>query len=1051
MGARTIGTIAGAVVGAVAGYFIGPIGPFLGASIGATLGGVAGGLYETANLDDTINKQETIADLRIQTSTLGQTIPQLFGGREGGAAEVPGGGGGAGRLAGNVIWATEKAVHEHRETQQAQGGKGGGGPSTVSITKTYSISLAIALCDTRLSGPMSLILRVWKNATLIYDVNQYLLAEFPANWTFYPGTADQLPDPTIEAALGVGEVPGYRYLCYIVLADEDLGASGQVPQWSWELGQAGETLSTIMVKLCDAAQLTGDAVDLSGLPEAEVQMTLTSIEAVRAPIEQLALVNRFYGLESGTQFAFRQVGAGSVVATIPEAHTSAGENQPDDRGPQLTRVTTLELPTIFYVTYVDPAQNWQRNTQPSTVVLPASGRENPKNLSVALAMTAVQARQLANELLVQAWVQRESYSTTVPRQYAYLEPGDKIEVMTRGLTYPLLLAETTYGDPGLVELVGKVNASPRLGSVESGEITPIDSAITGAVTAPPGVTPPMDQTLTVPGDTTPLLLNLPVLSSSDQAPRYHVAYVGENTPWPGGILYRSVDGEATYQQVNAGALESYTGTVAVALPDVDWTVIDDATTLTVVLEYGSLMTINDDALEAGLQRAMIGDELVYIGVADLVAPLTYDCTHLWRGRQGTEWAVAGHGTNETFVLLDNTVHAVPMSTAERGIEYAYKGVTIGQAIADADTVLFTPTAENFIPWQVLPPLASRPVQDWQIRWYVRSRFVENGFDPDFVGFQVKIYSNSGFGTVLRTITTSGGYAMDPVVLKGVDYTAAQQVADFGSVQGTLYFTVAQVGAYATGRSVHRTSTDTTTVQGAIEPIVTILPDLTWVTVTGTTQAMAVNTGYITNNAALVTLTLPATSAVGDRVAVRGLGAGGWKIAQATGQQIHTETLSTASGTGGYLASNHRYDSVDVRALVATTTYEVEAYQGEVIVQGATQAKTLGRLPKRVVTLTDAATVTLNADTTDLGLLLTLSQATLLANPTGTVLDGQMLELRITSSTSRALTYGSQFRGGTALALPPSTTGGGATDYIGLQWRAANSTWDILAYTSSVAV
>ena len=56
--------------------------------------------------------------------------------------------------------------------------------------------------------------------------------------------------------------------------------------------------------------------------------------------------------------------------------------------------------------------------------------------------------------------------------------------------------------------------------------------------------------------------------------------------------------------------------------------------------------------------------------------------------------------------------------------------------------------------------------------------------------------------------------------------------------------------------------------------------LTWTVVTGTTQAAAVNNGYIANNAGLVTVTLPATSAVGDTVAVTGINnATGWKIAQ----------------------------------------------------------------------------------------------------------------------------------------------------------------------------
>lgn len=86
--------------------------------------------------------------------------------------------------------------------------------------------------------------------------------------------------------------------------------------------------------------------------------------------------------------------------------------------------------------------------------------------------------------------------------------------------------------------------------------------------------------------------------------------------------------------------------------------------------------------------------------------------------------------------------------------------------------------------------------------------------------------------------------------------------------------------------------------------------LTWNTVTGTAQTAAVNNGYIANNAGLVTITLPATSAVGDTIAVTGINnATGWKIAQNVGNQIFFGTSSTTSGTGGSLASTATRDTV----------------------------------------------------------------------------------------------------------------------------------------------
>lgn len=89
----------------------------------------------------------------------------------------------------------------------------------------------------------------------------------------------------------------------------------------------------------------------------------------------------------------------------------------------------------------------------------------------------------------------------------------------------------------------------------------------------------------------------------------------------------------------------------------------------------------------------------------------------------------------------------------------------------------------------------------------------------------------------------------------------------------------------------------------------------WSEVIGTSQAMAVNTGYISSNAALVTLTLPVTSVVGDTLKVVGKGVGGWLIAQNTGQTIHFGTSDTTTGVGGSLASTNQRDSI---SLVCTT-------------------------------------------------------------------------------------------------------------------------------------
>ena len=101
---------------------------------------------------------------------------------------------------------------------------------------------------------------------------------------------------------------------------------------------------------------------------------------------------------------------------------------------------------------------------------------------------------------------------------------------------------------------------------------------------------------------------------------------------------------------------------------------------------------------------------------------------------------------------------------------------------------------------------------------------------------------------------------------------------------------------------------------------TVSTSFMWSTISGTTQAAAVNNGYFANNAGLVTVTLPATAAIGTRVIVAGQGAGGWRLAANAGQTIIYSAVTTSSG--GSFSSTHQSDTIEVVCQVANTTWQV---------------------------------------------------------------------------------------------------------------------------------
>lgn len=127
-----------------------------------------------------------------------------------------------------------------------------------------------------------------------------------------------------------------------------------------------------------------------------------------------------------------------------------------------------------------------------------------------------------------------------------------------------------------------------------------------------------------------------------------------------------------------------------------------------------------------------------------------------------------------------------------------------------------------------------------------------------------------------------------------------------------------------------TGVSISSVSGAIT-INAVGGGITWSTVTVDAGA-TVNTGTVANKAGLLTMTLPATSAVGDVVAITGINTAlGWKIAQNAGNTIHFGTSTTTPGAGGSLASTAIYDTVYLVCVTTNALWTVVSSIGNITV------------------------------------------------------------------------------------------------------------------------
>ena len=148
-----------------------------------------------------------------------------------------------------------------------------------------------------------------------------------------------------------------------------------------------------------------------------------------------------------------------------------------------------------------------------------------------------------------------------------------------------------------------------------------------------------------------------------------------------------------------------------------------------------------------------------------------------------------------------------------------------------------------------------------------------------------------------------------------------------------------------------------------------------------------------------------------------------------------ETMPTDSDLASAIAA-HEADTTSVHGIPDTTT---------LISLTGTQTLTNKRITKRVVTLTDGATITPNGDTTDVGVV-TLGGNRTMAAPTGTPTDAQQLIFRVKQdgTGTRTITWNAIYRFGTDVIQPVLTTTPAKTDYIGFQYNAVDSKWDCLS-------
>lgn len=636
---------------------LGGIGYAVGGPLGYQIGATIGGMLEQGALTQEVGK---LSDRRVTGSSYGAEIPRVWG---------------RARLGGHLIWCAVDANGDHLR----QSVKRSGGGKKPKVKKfSYSATFAMMFCSGQITFPDGgsvnrgvSIKKAWFDDKMVFDSDEPSSIVYD-DLTWYEGSESQAPDPLIVADRGgvAANVCAHRGFAYAVF--DDVTVEQRLPSVE----------AIVETDPCTYGDVLRDIMRMEGIPSARIDMS-----AVTDPCEGFVWGSRSPGQDAinlilqalpvdivsinGVLTGVRRGGAS--VRTILEEHLGAGVGSPTERVRRKYGRQTV-FPGRFEVQYVDADSDLQAAVQSDIRVDGDAYRV--ESLALPMAMSAGDARGLAGRKLDEAWISDSQVSISLPMTYAELVPTDPVTV--RGERMRIVSMERAPVGAISLELVPELSTAIEQSSSGS-------SGGTGS------------GTVSTPVPTAFRVWSGVSLSDSDATSAGFYVVGAGGSGWTGGTIYYSSDGT---DWVEAGSVTeaSAFGVTTSALSDSGATAesFDDANTVSVDVSASGQLVISatDAEIAAGENFAVIGSELIGVGVASVVSAGNYTLSHLLRGARGS--SMTGHTSGEQVAFAGTGAVFVPVDVALVGATLQVKVVSPYQVLGDVTArtvVIATPATD----------------------------------------------------------------------------------------------------------------------------------------------------------------------------------------------------------------------------------------------------------------------------------------------------------------------------------------------------------------------